>query len=190
MNSILEQIKSFCKEKSIVVVGNSSRILDSDYGKYIDSHDIIVRINGGCPINKIYYEKLGRRTDIYVVSYKNEQKIKKTLSTIKPLYVLRLNDSVYLSHPMCYFSENEERDELKSKFKNCKPSTGSMVINFFKKHIDYKELVLIGFDFFKSIDSLNRPNVLGSYLYKDHNPEQESAFILSMIDEKTKLIKI
>jgi hypothetical protein len=100
-----------------------------------------------------------------------------------------LNVSEKFHHPICYFSTSAEYSELNSKFKNSNPSTGSMAINFFKKNIEYKELNIIGFDFFKSINVLNnKPNQFGSFLYKVHKPEEEMSFILSCIDEKTKII--
>lgn len=188
-NSILEKIKKYCYNKSIVVIGNSSSILKKNNGKFIENHDIIVRINGACPINLKYYEQIGKRTDIYVVSYKSIEKSKKIIDKVKPTFTLRLNPSEVFSYPNCYFSPRNEYSELNSKFKNSNPSTGSMVINFFKKHIEYKELNIIGFDFFKSINVLNnKPNQFGSFLYKVHKPEEEMSFILSCLDEKTKIV--
>jgi hypothetical protein len=190
MDLVLEQIKKYCKDKSVIIVGNSSRILDAEYGKLIEGHDIVVRMNGACPVKSIFFKNIGRRTDIYVVSYKSTEKSKRILDLVKPVFGLRLNTSDYFYHPMCYFAKHADYSELNAKFKDCKPSTGALTVNFFKKNIDYKELSLIGFDFFESINSLNRPNPLGSYLYKDHDPSQEVLFIESILDEKTKIIKI
>lgn len=190
MDLVLEQIKKYCKDKRVVIVGNSSRILNAEYGKLIEDHDVVVRMNGACPVKSIFFKNIGRRTDIYVVSYKSAEKSKRILDLVKPVYGLRLNTSDYFYHPICYFAKNTDYSELNSKFKDCKPSTGSLTVNFFKKYIDYKELSLIGFDFFESINSLNRPNELGSYLYKDHDPVQEILFIESVLDERTNFIKI
>ena len=43
----LEELKDYCEGKKIIIVGNSSRILNGKHGKLIDSYDIIVRINKG-----------------------------------------------------------------------------------------------------------------------------------------------
>jgi hypothetical protein len=188
--TVLEQIKEYCKGKTIIVVGNSSSILKKEYGQFIDSHQVVVRMNGACPINPSYYKKIGKRTDIYVVSYKSIEKSKALLDTVKPKFGLRLNVSEKFHHPICYFSTSAEYSELNSKFKNSKPSTGSMTINFFKNHIDYKELSLIGFDNFKNAKLNNRPNEFGSYLYKDHCSNDENIYIKSSLDEKTKHIEI
>ena len=42
-----EQIKDYCKDKKIIIVGNSSRILQGNYGRLIDGYQIIVRLNRG-----------------------------------------------------------------------------------------------------------------------------------------------
>jgi len=189
VKDILEQIKDYCKGKNIIIVGNSSLILKTKHGKFIDSHDIVVRMNGACPINPLYYKSIGKRTDIYCVSYQSTSKSKYMLDKIKSVFGLRLNPDSHFQYESCYFSNNLEYSLLKSKFNGYKPSTGSMVLNFFKNHIDYKSLNIIGFDFFESFTSSNKRNEFGSFLYKDHSAKEELAFVNSCIDYKTEIIK-
>ena len=50
---------------TIAIVGNANSLLEKDYGKLIDSHDIVVRFNEGVPVKP---EAQGSRTDL-VVTY-------------------------------------------------------------------------------------------------------------------------
>jgi len=50
------------------IVGNSGAMLEREYGRYIDAHDVVVRIN--VLENHRYHASLGNKTDFRVLSYK------------------------------------------------------------------------------------------------------------------------
>ena len=54
----------FVKGKKVVLVGPSETLIGSNQGNYIDSFDIIVRLNLSCPVPQILYEDVGSRTDV------------------------------------------------------------------------------------------------------------------------------
>lgn len=58
-------IDSFIKGKRIALVGPASYMEGSNYGKEIDSHDIVVRINRGIESIEAYQKDIGRRTDVF-----------------------------------------------------------------------------------------------------------------------------
>ena len=61
----LPDILKDTKNKSVAVVGNSYSLLNSNYGKEIDSHDIIIRFNFG--LTKGYESDVGSRTDLRIL---------------------------------------------------------------------------------------------------------------------------
>jgi hypothetical protein len=70
-------IEAFVKKifpfKKIALIGNSDRILLKKYGKFIDSHDFIIRINTAP--TKSFEEYVGKRTNLRFISnltYKEE----------------------------------------------------------------------------------------------------------------------
>lgn len=59
-----EKYREYLKGKTVAVVGPASSIVGSEYGYYIESHDIIVRVNRGAKINKNLTQDIGGRTDV------------------------------------------------------------------------------------------------------------------------------
>lgn len=185
----LEQVQKYCKGKRIIIVGNSSRILQSNQGRFIDGHDVVVRINGACPIKQRYRAHTGGKVNIHVISYVRRERAL-TATRINGAHInLRLNPSQEFNCNNCYFGPKSDYDEICKQFTGCQPSSGALAIAFFKKHIDYKSLTLLGFDFFEA-DPTIRSNEFGTFLYKSHSPVQERKFIEGCIDDNVKLVKI
>ena len=53
----------------VILVGNSSALLEQSSGSLIDSMDRVVRFNGGAPVK--HQEAIGTRTDYWSFSTKN-----------------------------------------------------------------------------------------------------------------------
>lgn len=186
----LENIKRICDNKNIIIVGNSSNILKSHKGSYIDSHDIVVRINHALPLKPVFSPHIGSKVNCYCAGISSATRVKQILSNYNKIlkFALRLNyHGEKFDSPITYFGTRYDYDELKESFKEYKPSTGSLAINFFTKYINYNQLNLIGFDFFKS-DNSSKKNELGSFLYKDHSPLLERKFIEGVVNTKTSII--
>lgn len=49
----ISQVLSYLKGKTVAVVGNAPYILEEEYGKEIDNHDIVIRFNQGYPRDNI-----------------------------------------------------------------------------------------------------------------------------------------
>tara|TARA_R100000544_G_scaffold7041_1_gene2781 strand:- start:398 stop:1066 length:669 start_codon:yes stop_codon:yes gene_type:complete len=184
----LEEIKEFCKGKNIIIVGNSSRILNERHGKLIDSYDIVVRINKGyLHRQNIYSDKIGNKTTILSLGLKSA-----TLSA----NVIQSNTVKYLMSPIIYSErlnyanvydvQEDTYNDLKNSLGGFKPSTGISTYNFFNRHTDFNKLDLIGFDFFES--SIRQRNQLGHCYVEDHHGKKEFKFFETSKDpEKTKL---
>jgi hypothetical protein len=62
----LETRKNFIKtieNKSCAVVGSSSNVLGSNYGEFIDSHDVVFRVNDA-PVEEKYSKDIGEKTTV------------------------------------------------------------------------------------------------------------------------------
>jgi len=79
-------IKDYLFDKKVIVVGPAPNLIDKSNGSYIDSFDIVVRLNGSYKIEKIY--DYGSRTDILYVN-SHFQRIHKNLNSIK--YIFNIN---------------------------------------------------------------------------------------------------
>jgi len=65
MNTVnFDYVSDYVRGKTVAIVGSGPGCLDND-GKFIDGHDIVVRINN----YKLIPEKTGKRTDIYYSYY-------------------------------------------------------------------------------------------------------------------------
>ena len=53
--------------KSCAVVGSSSNLLESNYGSFIDSHDIVFRMNDA-PVEEQYAKDIGSKTNIWFIN--------------------------------------------------------------------------------------------------------------------------
>ena len=61
---ISNKLNNYLKQKSVIIVGPSQNLIGKLKGKFIDSHDIIVRLNKCWKIPKELEKDYGSRTDI------------------------------------------------------------------------------------------------------------------------------
>lgn len=148
------------RNKSVILVGNSVELLEYEYGDYIESFDIIVRFGRGIPYPDIY-KSVGQRTDIWITGFLRANAYHNFPTALKLLNRCRIhldkkpNREIIFDHEVMYSD-----DELKLIFKEfgCKngdanalrPSAGYMGIHYFVNKMNvWKDLNLIGFDFFQ-----------------------------------------
>ena len=186
----LTDLQNFCKDKSIIIVGNSSGILNHKEGKLIDSYDIVVRLNRGYQPNNYFYNSLGSKTNILSIGIKSAKQASNVILSNKVNYILSpIIWSDKLSYPNVYDIDHSVYHKLKEDLGGIKPSTGISTFNFFNTLINFKKLDLIGFDFFQT-SSYHR-NRLGHLLVKDHNGAKEKLFFEKTKDiEKTSWIQL
>jgi hypothetical protein len=187
----MNSIEQYCNNKTIAIIGNSSKILSNKSGKAIDDHDIVVRINHAPKYMKSYPDSVGTKTTIMSYGLSRLDLAKQISGICNPLYnlfLIRCNGeikdySVYHDFKNPVHGTIDEYKELKLKFAHFKPSTGSVTINYFIKNINFSKLDLYGFDFFKSASKLSK-NEFGSYHYKDHDDQLERTYINSILNDK------
>ena len=187
----LEDLQKYCKGKTIIIVGNSSSLLNSNNRKLIDNYDIVVRINRGYQYKRqLFDEHIGSKTDILSIGVKTGVYAANIIQGNSVNYILSpIIYSDRLNYPNVYEVDELTYNSLKQFLGNTKPSTGISTYNFFNRFIDFMRLDLIGFDFFES--SAMHRNQLGHIKVKDHNGSKESAFFESSHDPtKTILHKL
>lgn len=169
----LEGLKNFCKGKKVLLVGNSTSMLDKEHAEVIDSYDIVVRfgyaVEGGEDTKKF----VGNKTTMWVFGdcvelyLKSKFKVK-SLRDIKDLedttllfnrgrnniaetFDIKYKDSNDLAVEM--FSDSEMCEFYKThkiNIKHIRLSAGLWTILFFLKKVRADVINIIGFDSFKS----------------------------------------
>ena len=184
----LEELQQYCKGKQIIIVGNSSSMLNSKHRNIIDEYDIVVRINRGYQVNQhIYDDFLGTNTNILSIGVKSAVMANNIIKNNTVDYIVSpIIYSERLNYPNVYDVTREVYNSLKQSLNGVKPSTGISTYNFFNRFMNFERLDLIGFDFFES--STRQRNELGHLYVNDHHGIGEMKFFESTRDpEKTLL---
>lgn len=172
----LEEIKKYCEGRKIIIVGNSSRILNGKHQKLIDSYEIVIRINKGYfDSNNIYSDKIGTKTNILAMGLKSAAFSSNIIQRNTLNYIISpIIHSERLDYSNVYDVDVETYNILKQELGGFKPSTGISTYNFFNRFINFSRLDLIGFDFFES--SSRQRNQLGHCYVEDHHGIKEKLF--------------
>lgn len=133
---MLENFKKFLNGKTVAIVGNSSKLMDNEFGEEIDSHDIVIRFNDGFIINK---KAQGSKTTILVLS---QELSSSDILRYKPLYII--NRSSNYNNGTTYSFPKQLREEVSKKIKGvC--SSGVLTLEWLLKY-NVKFVDLYGFD--------------------------------------------
>ena len=178
----LEDLQKYCKGKTIIIVGNSSRLLNSNNRNLIDNYDIVVRINRGYQYRRQFYDDyIGSKTNILSIGVKTASQAAIIIQGNSVNYILSpIIYSEKLGYSNAYDVGQDTYNSLKQSLGDVKPSTGISTYNFFNRFIDFARLDLIGFDFFES--STRQRNQLGHIKVADHDGSKEIAFFESSHD--------
>lgn len=168
-----EKLRQFCKDKKVIIVGNSVSLFANEYGDMIDSYDVVVRMGKGVPYPE-FKKYLGSKTDCWMLSalratsYKYFKNVRFKVLNITQLNLYQDTDKFGISK--CFFEDDlqiykdfflignieETKDLIKKAHiidlneKN-RISQGAMCISYFLNKIaTQKETHIIGFDFFES----------------------------------------
>lgn len=173
-NESLSEIREFCKGKEICILGNANSVLDKE--KDIDSFDIVGRMNRGIPRGKEKF--IGSRTDILFLStHMSGENIMRSFDPRFAIWMTicnRLASSWTLKNAIQ--NPPEDWDALHDKL-SINPTTGMMTLNFLLKYIDFKNLTIYGFDFFKTKTWYNTRIDNG----QKHSGEKEKGLFMKMI---------
>ena len=154
-------MKELFDDKSIAIVGNAESLFKHSFGKEIDSHDTVVRINRSatiCFTKK--YRSLGKthgiKTTVWAFSFADTMKSPLNKNHEKAEYLIQMNDASKnkIEYSFDFDSiQNSEIIDLRERFnrlhnepeKNYAPSTGLRVLNYVSKYSPSK-VDVYGFD--------------------------------------------
>jgi hypothetical protein len=172
---MVEDIQQFVKNKSILFVGNSVEIMKHNLAEFIDGFDIVVRFGRAITFNEKQQKKLGKKCDIWITGQFRAPEFNKHRESFesgefKNTKILlnrcrgnfKLKDwkiEEHLPDGMPYtqmFTDNEIIHLMKKEFNKdmldnneYRPSAGFISLLWFIDKIKtYKDIHLIGFDFF------------------------------------------
>lgn len=144
-----ERLTAELDGRSLAIVGNSRALAQGEYGKRIDRHDIVIRINRAPMPSEMSH---GRRTSWLALATTIDQELVQKIDPDRVLWMshkrkrlpfwVAARPGFYL-HPQIAFQTL--RDEL-----GAPPTTGLMMIDLAAKS-GAKSINLYGFDFFSSL---------------------------------------
>ena len=179
----------FCQGKKVLIVGNAVSLLNKPYGEFIDSFDVVVRMGKGYPWPE-FKDYLGTKTDVWVLSilranhYKEFKDVpykvlnisqmsvydkERTQTTVSKFFYA--NDFEIYKDYFLMGNIDQTRRLIKHAYGkveiNERASQGALTLAYFTNIIrSYKELHVIGFDFFEGrvqYELLNEVNEVSSF---------------------------
>lgn len=148
----LQSFKDFCKDKKILLVGNSLTALQREQASLIDSYDIVLRFGKG--VLPGYENYIGSKTDVWMTGQFRLGMRKYLPDNVICLYQppYRIDNPEIPEWEHIQMFTPEELLELTKEFATGdeRLSAGAQVSLFLKRKIKtYKELNYINFDFFQ-----------------------------------------
>ncbi len=154
-------MKSWLDNKTVAIVGNAQSLFGHSFGKEIDSHDTVIRINRSATICFTHkYKSLvkthGIKTTVWAFSFADTMKSPLNKNHEKAEYLIQMNSKSKnkVEHPFRFDCiENSEIIELRKNLnelhddevENYAPSTGLRVLNHVAKYLPDK-VDVYGFD--------------------------------------------
>ena len=151
-SSDIKYLKKRLHGKSVAIVGNAKSLFDYKYGKDIDSHDVVIRMNLGYRI--INPESQGTKTTILTVAdtikmdlVEQEKPNFEVLGFICSWLVKYKRPSI--GNRRYFIYPKKEHDNLESKMGARRPTSGAQMI-WLTLLSGAKQIDIYGFDFFKT----------------------------------------
>jgi hypothetical protein len=167
----MQRLMDYLDGKSVAIVGNAASLLDHAWGPSIDTHDVVVRMNRGVPVNLVAQ---GSKFDVWCFSIMKTHA--ETLKQAMPAF------SVWMS-PKCRddydgsidvsFYPLEFWHDLHRRLA-ARPSVGAMTVDLVSRS-SARAVSVFGFDFKRSGTFYDPSLHVGP-----HNYAAESRYILDL----------
>lgn len=168
-NEWVNKLKEACRDKNVLIVGNSIKLCGKEYGELIDSYDFVVRLGKGVPYQALS-QFVGTKTDCWMTGFMRiddfasfggvKFKILMYIPLSKNNKLLSVNVSrVFFSERLQLYKDYFTIGALEDVADITeypigvpgRPSQGYAAAKFFLSRVGtYKSLSIIGFDFFES----------------------------------------
>lgn len=171
--------ENWFKDKRVAIIGGADSILNEKLGDYIDSFDVVVRVNKGVDVIDKQHEYVGKRTDVlFHCLYEDINKGGSPITAERWIqnnvkHIIFSHNFLYSSFASRYFlnflrktNRNIQLSQVPRRlfYKNIKairpygPTTGFIAINTIF-NCSPKELYLTGITFFKTPHNKSYRNV-------------------------------
>lgn len=170
----IAQLRSWLRNKRLIIVGNSVKLLEDDYGDLIDSYDVVVRIGKGLP-DITRWAMIGQKTDIWFTGMLRAglyTQVDCAWKIITPSTNSTYDDKTpFIPINKVLFNPDFQpyRDYIWSDSiegtkiywracgfnKETRPSQGIICSDFFARRVGHKNIDIIGFDFFTESKTVN-----------------------------------
>lgn len=182
----LDKFQRFIKDKTIILVANSSDLLNHKNGSLIDSYDIVIRFNSF----KIDGEHTGSKTTIHASVYLQDINLEYFVP-IRFIVSINLSNWVNKVETLGKFDQGlllkyNHHNEIKGQQKDKKPTTtGFVMLTLLLKLGGFKKLDLIGFNFYEGgMDSILRTDEgVALNISKVHDYNFEKSMIMAHANE-------
>lgn len=173
--------------EKILIVGNSSELLNLELGEKINSFDTVIRFNNFSYINNPYKSQVGSKIDVHVVN--NARKLhfytenKKEIPDLK-LILCDQNGKRWskdMKEKYEYIPQNFCK-KMNGKFNHQKKmTTGFCTILYYLYHLKYEKLYITNFD----LDHKNVKNIFSSNqpIVDAHDFQKEKILLKNLIKE-------
>ena len=166
---VMKQIKNIIENKSVAIVGPASNIENYEYGEFIDSHDVVIRLNEAFSDASTGKNHRGKKTDV-VYFDGSSRRIETVVSNINSHFVLSYPSNIWFSErshqtinflrqnrlsfdivDSSFYDEltkqlNDKRSLFNEK-RNIRPTTGTIAL-FHTIALGAKEMFVSGIDFY------------------------------------------
>ncbi len=200
-----ERFINYVKDKRVIIVGPSNHNIGKNSGEFIDSFDIVIRLNKSYPLDKKMVNDLGSRTDIlyHCLKIKNPQVTYFNMSLEKS-QINFLCSSIpdkgfftkYIKHAQK--KNNKIFKILKTEIynsvrmsTNTHPNTGIITITDILQY-PIKELYITGItfyttEFYKGYSWISSFRERKNFNDKRHNQESQKIYLKSLIDNDDRI---
>ena len=143
-------MKEWFENKRVALVGNAESLFNKNYGKEIDSHDVVIRMNKAAMLYTRFdcEETHGKRTDVWAVWNFNEYEnyMNNIDKNIKVIHMSgRIRNSIKSTRVDFMYPLNMYSEIKKHAGKLQNPTTGLMMLDYLS-HCNPRKVYIYGFD--------------------------------------------
>ena len=142
----ISDIKKIFKDKNVIIVGPANNLIGENKGKFIDSFDIVCRLNDSYIISKERQKDYGKRCDILFNTCNCE------LLCIINRYQKYLKNCKVIINPTSKIHKQDYKNTKKTVYENYLDinlglNTGMCTLDFILNGLNIKSLYICGFSF-------------------------------------------
>lgn len=182
-------MKTWFANQSVALIGNAMSLFDKEYGKEIDEHDVVVRLNKAAMFytNFDAAKSHGTRTDVWMFWAVAEYREFIKTVTCKTMHMAHVGRGYKSPKRIDFYYPIDMRDKIKRHAGNHhNPSTGMMALDYIY-NCEPKSISIYGFDW-KKTPTFTDPDLINEQrCFHDFPAEQSYCKKVYLSDKKVVL---